>query len=185
MPDDEKVKTRKSPPIRYETAYAHAAFEFYAAMGPDRSLPKMSKVWKNGQGSYQSKLRWLSELSRCHHWQDRVKIYDQKKIEEKAKRREDRWERLNHEQDEIASRARGLAMQVIEELVNRRSLGGQNAVALLKLGLDTERVAVKDALGESKGNDAGKIQIVIMTDSDDTKPKAISGPIVTVEAKEL
>lgn len=152
---------------RYETAYASAAFNYYAAMGPSRSLRKMAKGWKEGQGSENAKFQWLSTLSAAFGWQERVKRYDAEEAEKLAAKRLARYEKMNDDHATLAEKLRAASGEAALALIEKKALGAQNIVQMYKHASDLERTAVEAALGDGKRNEPARIQITIVTEQND------------------
>lgn len=158
LPD--KPRGSKRAP-KHETAYARAAYEQYAAMGPTRSLRKLAKEWKDGQGSEQAKLYWLAIWSSRFAWQDRVIQYDQDQAEKTRMERDERRRMANRKQYEFGERAMERAILEIERLADSEAFGPQAAAQLLKIGAELQRLTTEDEKDEGKDQRGGQIQIVI------------------------
>lgn len=160
LPEPEKQRGSKRAP-KHETAYARAAYEAYALMGPTRSLRKLAREWKDGKGSEQAKLYWLGIWSSRFAWQERVMQYDQDQAERTRMEREDRRRMANRKQFELGDKAMDKAIREIERLANMQAFGPQAAAQLLKIGAELQRFTVEDEKDEGKDLRGGQIQIVI------------------------
>lgn len=136
-----------------ETPRAAAAYEEYAAMGPSRSLRKLAD--KSG-----TKLAQLGEWSTEHGWQERVKLYDAERIEERRQKQEAEIEKMNERHALIGTTQQAKAIKQIEALIEAKSFGSMAAVQLLKLATDLERLArgVATDRQEITGKDGEQLQ---------------------------
>lgn len=145
-----------------ETAKAKHAYELYAAMGYDRSLPALA-VQIGKKPVY---ARMLQKWAKQFHWNDRLKEYDAQQIEKEKERqrrkREEEIERMNERHAAIGTTQQVKALEQIKTLVDAKAFGALATVQLLRLAIEVER----NARGESAiqkleigGKDGGPIEI--------------------------
>lgn len=130
---------------RGESAKYLAYFEEYATMGPERSLEKLAKLLYARQGKPQpaelSILSMLKRASRDYGWVDRVIEYDRQVIRARRRKREEAIERMN-EEHALLGRTHALrAAKLIGESIEKDRMTPGNAISLLRISTDLERVA--------------------------------------------
>lgn len=135
---------------KQETPKAYAAFLEYCALGPVRSLEKLATTWKT-YGKPTANLRQLETWSSAHKWQDRVKLYDAERAEEKRLKNEAAIDAMNERQALMGMEQQERAVAQIEELMQAKSFGSIAAVQLLKMATELERLA--------RGADSNKMKI--------------------------
>lgn len=126
-----------------ETAKALAAYREYELMGPDRSLAKVRQKY----GKSSAKLRLLERWSSAHHWQDRVRAYDEEQAKIKQQKRQAELDAMD---DLHASLGRTLllrAIRLIERHIEEGDTTFSAAIQLLKVAANLERVARGAAIG--------------------------------------
>lgn len=120
-----------------ETPKALAAFHEYCLLGPARSLRKLAESKQEYSKSVSLLMRWSTD----HNWQERVKVYDAERAEEKRHKQEEELERMNAEHALLGRTQALRAVKQIEKLIEAQKFGSQASVQLLKVGTDLERVA--------------------------------------------
>lgn len=141
-----------------ETAKAYAAFVEYCALGPARSLSKLSESNQQYAKSIPLLKRWSSE----HNWQERVKQYDAERAEEKRLKHDAEIEEMNQRHAEMGMTQQERALEQIKKLMAAKSFGSMAAVQLLKLATDVERLARGEPTEHTSltGKDGGPVAIV-------------------------
>lgn len=124
-----------------ETPKALAAYEEYAAMGPSRSLRKLAEKWDKSGTKAGQVFKQLGIWSSEHQWQERVKVYDAERIDERRRKHELEIEQMNSRHALIGTSQQARAIKQIEALIEAKAFGSVAAVQLLKLATDLERVA--------------------------------------------
>lgn len=124
-----------------ETPKAAAAYEEYAAMGPSRSLRKLAEKLNQTNSKPIATEATLMAWSSEHGWQERVKLYDAERIEEKRRKQEAEIEKMNERHALIGTSQQARAIEQIKNLIEAKAFGSMAAVQLLKLATDLERVA--------------------------------------------
>lgn len=124
-----------------ETPKAAAAYEEYAAMGPSRSLRKLAEKLHQSSPESSPVIETIKVWSKAHHWQDRVKLFDAERIEERRLEQEEAIRKMNERHAMIGTSQQARAIKQIEALIEAKSFGSMAAVQLLKLATDLERVA--------------------------------------------
>lgn len=159
--------------VKHETPRAAAAFQIYAAMGMGRSIVKLHRELQANL-NWSSKvpaLRRLEEWSSAHKWQERVKAYDAERIEEDRLAKEALKEQTNREHYDLGLTATQVAVNTINNLIEREKFGSQAAVQLLKLATDLQRLALgMDKPEFDRGPQVAGIQIIIETDNTPVAP---------------
>jgi len=161
-----------------ETPQAAAAYHEYAAMGPERSLRALSD--KTG-----TKLAQLGVWSSTHRWQERCKLYDAERIEERRRKRDADIERMNERHALIGTTQQQRALEQLAQLAKIGKLGSQAAVMLLKLAIDVERTARGEPTTverhEQTGVGGGPIQGLVQHDlslTDDPETAALARALI-------
>lgn len=165
-----------------ETPRAAAAYEYYAAMGPNRSL---SKLYKELQTDWTGKVptfRRIEEWSRKHGWQERVKEYDRERAAEKRAKKEAEIERINQMQLDAGDEMMPLAIQQIKDLIEIGKFGSQAAVTLLQTAAAFQRTALGADKVVEQEDAAVPIQLIIELDNSPVVlPKALDKPAQVVD----
>lgn len=120
-----------------ETSQASAAFQEYCALGSERSLRKLAESKQGYSKSIALLMRWSSQ----HNWQERVKVYDAERIEEKRRKLDVEIEAMNEQHALLGRDQASRAVEQIEALMEARKFGSQAAVQLFKVSTDLERLA--------------------------------------------
>ncbi len=124
-----------------ETPRAAAAFADYCALGPGRSLAKLAARNGDTPSKIRSLKRQYEAWSSEHGWQERVKLYDRERAEERRLKLEAEIEAMNARHAGIGQKAAEQAIQQIERLMAAQEFGSYAAVQLLKISTDLERLA--------------------------------------------
>lgn len=139
MSTQQKPSLIESKPPR-RNYKAEVALEAYKALGPARSLAKLAVELRQGDGKGPT-LRTLENWSSEYGWQSAVATYDLERAKEKRYRREELLEQMNDAHVDIAQKSIKQALAHIEKLIAVDDMPAKDAVAYLKLALDTERLA--------------------------------------------
>jgi hypothetical protein len=150
MTDKDTTKT--------ESHRAKAAFTEYCALGPSRSLAKLSKVTV-GDGTVH--IRQLERWSSDFKWVLRAGQYDAERAEERKAKLDAEIDAMNARHALIATSSQSKALKQIESLIASNKFGSQASVALLKLALECEREARGASVSklEITGKDGGAIAV--------------------------
>jgi hypothetical protein len=134
-----------------ETPQAAQAFEDYYDLGDDRSLRALAKKrledMRVRQKSAKSTpkeatlLRQFQDWSTEHKWQERVIERDRQRAEAKRKKREAEIDKMDERQAAIGTTQQATAIKLIQELIKGKEFNAHNAIQLLKLAINVERVA--------------------------------------------
>ena len=124
-----------------ETPKALAAYEEYAAMGPSRSLRKLAEKLSQTIPKPSPTIETIKLWSSEHQWQERIKVYDAERIDERRRKHELEIEKMNERHAVIGTSQQVRAIKQIEALIEAKAFGSVAAVQLLKLATDLERVA--------------------------------------------
>ena len=120
-----------------ETPKSAAAFRDYCDLGPSRSMAKLAQKLGKPTGY----TRTLEEWSSKYAWVDRAKQFDAEQAEERRLKQQQEIEAMNQRHVLIGTTQQARAIKQIEELIAAKKFGSQAVVQLLKLSLDTERLA--------------------------------------------
>ncbi|MGZ3714343.1 MAG: hypothetical protein ACXWQ5_00765 [Ktedonobacterales bacterium] len=158
-----------------ETARAAAAYNFYAAMGPGRSLAKLHReLQEDWVGKKVPTLRRIEEWSARHGWQERVKQYDLERAEEKRRDREKAIEKTNKEHYDLGRETLIMARDQIRELIDAGKFGSQAAVQLLNVAAQLQRIAIGADKQTEREEQTAPIQLIIELDnSPSVAPKIV------------
>lgn len=145
-----------------ETPRAAAAFDEYCLLGPGRSLRKLAEKLKQTHSKPIATESTLMAWSTEHNWQERVKLYDKERIDEKRRKQEAEIDRMN-EEHALLGRTQALrAVKQIEELIKAQKFGSQATVQLFKVSTDLERLARGGVTERSEvtGAESGLVQAI-------------------------
>ena len=168
-----------------ETPQAAAAYNEYAALGPDRSLRKLADKLGQSGGKPGAKLSTLELWSSQHRWQERVKVYDAARAEERRRKHDADIERMNERHAAIGTTQQAQALKQLAHLAEIGKLGSQASVMLLKLAIDVERTARGEPTTverhEQTGAGGGPIQGLVQHDlslTDDPETAALARALI-------
>lgn len=165
-----------------ETPRAAAAFEYYAAMGPNRSLAKLYKEIQTDWAGKVPTFRRIEEWSRKHGWQERVKEYDRERAAEKRMKHEAEIERINKMQLDAGDEMMPLAIQQIKDLIEIGKFGSQAAVTLLQTAAAFQRTSLGADKVTEQEETVAPIQLIIELDNTPiTLPKSLDAPATVVD----
>ncbi len=126
-----------------ESSAARQAYNVYEAMGAGRNLSKLvfalygyTPQDTNYQARYNTCKRWQT----THSWLERVREYDDEQTRQTREQYEADLAEMNERHLQIAKKAQVLAIQQIQTLMEESKFTAPAAVALLKLGIDLERM---------------------------------------------
>lgn len=155
-----------------ETAKAISAFEQYWLLGKNRSLVKLQKhlqdLWGK-EGVKSPTLTTLETWSSQHKWQDRLakreRKYEAEAATRKRKKMEEDVDKMNDRHASIGVNAQLQALEVIKQIIDLGELNANQAITLLKMGTDLERVSRGAATQVTKTEIAGSeaMPLVIKT----------------------
>lgn len=151
-----------------ETPKASAAYNYYAAMGPYRSMKKLHESLQTDWNGKVPTLRRIEEWSARHGWQERVKEYDRERAEEKRKEREERIVDVNKKQLDAGDELLPLAIQQIKALIEAEKFGSQAVVSLLQTAVQMQRIALGADKVEEEKQTTAPIQLIIELDNTPT-----------------
>lgn len=175
-----------------ETARAAAAYSYYAAMGPGRSLAKLHReLQQDWVGKKVPTLRRIEEWSAKLGWQERVKQYDLERAEEKRRAREKLIDKTNEEHYNVAQETLQWARDKIRELMDAEKFGSQAAVQLLNIAAQLQRQAIGADKQQEKEEQTAPIQLIIELDNspvvvpkivEQAPQPALPAPTIEIEA---
>lgn len=139
-PPKPSLSVVEAPPPK-PGAKALLALEAYKALGPGRSLAKLAVDLRETHGKAAPSLRTLEDWSSKFDWQTAIAAYEKQRAEERRRKREDEIDRMNDAHVVIAQASITRAMKHIEKLIAANDMPAKDAIAYLKLALDTERLA--------------------------------------------
>jgi hypothetical protein len=161
-----------------ESPEAANAFEAYYDLGDERSLLLLAQMQRQVLSArYQGSTRavpsegtLLSKFkgwSTSHKWQERVIERDRQKAEAKRKRQEETVHAMNERQALIGTTQQSTAIKLIAELGKKQEFKPRDAIQLLKLAIDVERVARGAATEQIAltGKDGGPIEQDIIVET--------------------
>jgi|ERR1041385_1500044 hypothetical protein len=161
-----------------ESAKAKTFCDAYLAMGPDRSLDKLSKMEVDRMTVG---LRHLSDWSRKWDWVKRAEIYDAEQLEKKRRRREMELDQLYDELALFCREERRKTLIDIDKLRNsEKGLGSIASVNLLKLLIETHLHVLGDGDKKIEVTDKGDGSLDIIVETfwgRGTDPRRKSEPI--------
>src|SRR5258708_24670938 len=102
------------------TPRSELAFLTYAELGYGRSLARLAEKLGKSVGKTRVRLPTLESWSAKYHWQERVKLYDQERAEERRREQEAAIDTMNGEHASMAYNAAQLAAQQIRELMEEK-----------------------------------------------------------------
>lgn len=134
-----------------ESPEAARAFEAYYDLGDGRSLvllaQKRLEEIRTRQEHAKSTpkeatlVRQFKDWSTEHKWQERVISRDREKAEAKRKKREAEIDKMDDRQAAIGTTQQATAIKIIQDLIKKDEIKARDAIQLLKLAIDVERVA--------------------------------------------
>lgn len=139
-----------------ETPIAAQAFEDYYDLGDERSIRKLAESNQKHSKHIANLMKWSTE----HRWQERVIERDRQKAEAKRKKREAEIDKMDDRQAAIGTTQQATAIKLIQDLIKKDEFKAGDAIRLLKLAIDVERVArgmPTDQMALS-GSDGGPIK---------------------------
>jgi len=147
-----------------ETMKAKAFCDAYLAMGPTRSLDKLSEMEVDGMTVGR---RHLAGWSGKWNWVKRAEAYDAGQLEKKRMRREQELDSLYDELAKLCREERAKTLIDIEKLrSSEKGLGSIASVNLLKLLIDTHLHVLGDGDKhkiELTGKDEGPLEVEVTT----------------------
>lgn len=157
-----------------ETARSVAAYSYYAAMGPGRSLAKLHReLQQDWVGRKVPTLRRIEEWSSKHGWQERVKAYDLERAEEKRREREKLIEATNQEHYRVGQETLQWARDKIREIMDADKFGSQAAVQLLNIAAQLQRQAIGADKQTEREEQTAPIQLIIELDNSPVRPPQV------------
>ncbi len=159
-----------------ETPEAARAFEEYYDLGDDRSLlllaeARHQKLQALNQGDTKKTptaatlLRHFKEWSVEHKWQERIIARDRAQAEKERKKRLKAIQQMNDRHALIGTTQQAKALEQIKTLMDAKAFGSMAVVNLLKLALDTERLArgMPTEQMALTDKDGGAIEVIVET----------------------
>lgn len=131
-----------------ETAKAAAAFRDYCLMGSDRSLAKLAEMYHKNKSYVHQLARWSSQ----HHWQDRVKRYDEEEAEKRRQKRRAELEAMDERHANMGRLNAMIAARRLNDLLESGEINASAAVSLLKVATELERLARGAATSRMEGD---------------------------------
>lgn len=129
-----------------ETIRAAFVFREYCALGPGRSLAKLLEHLRQTDGNVTARLRTLETWSSQHHWQERVRLYD----EEQSK-----------QQDVIIAEEKAKVLRKGFALMHKRVAElDRLAQKLIAYAEDEEKVWLPDVKAIGNGPNAERVDLV-------------------------
>ncbi len=120
-----------------ETPQAAQAFEDYYDLGDDRSLRKLAESNQKHSKHIANLMKWSVE----HGWQERVKLRDRERAEAKRKKRDAEIDAMNERHIQIGTSLQLKGIKQSDKLLNKEDVNASDALRMIKLGTDLERVA--------------------------------------------
>jgi hypothetical protein len=136
--------------VMRETPPAAQAFEQYYDLGDDRSLIVLAQAIQADQKQTKSRpkeqaiptiLAQLKKWSTKHQWQERVKMRDMERAEAKRKKRDADIEAMDERHARIGTSLQLKGLKRADELLELSKADMSEAIRMIKLGTDLERVA--------------------------------------------
>lgn len=168
-------KTRRT---RGESPEASYAFHLYAALPPGERTYQgvLDMLVVEGKMKPTSK-RLIEKWGAKWDWQERVKVADAMRIEEKRRGWEREREQMHLEVAEASKKAFDRVAEFLEDRLKAGRVNTEAAVQLMKVAADLRHRAYNELTdkGESKQQNLG-IQIIIDTDRDVGQPPGATVP---------
>lgn len=120
-----------------ESFKAKEAYRLYAALGPDRSIPKMIEVHPKYAKRKAQLLLWSSAFG----WVERAKAYDEDQSRLRQKRRQVELDKMDEEHALIGRTHVLRAIGLIQRHIEHEETTLSNAIQLLKIASELERLA--------------------------------------------
>lgn len=120
-----------------ETTRAAQAFEDYYDLGDDRSLRKLAGSNQKYSKHIANLMKWSTE----HGWQERVKARDRERAEAKRKKHDAEIEEMDRRHAQIGTSLQLKGLKQVDELLKLGKVDTSEAIRMIKLGTDLERVA--------------------------------------------
>ncbi len=135
-----------------ETPPAAQAFEDYYDLGGERDLlqlarnkrQELERQYQDSTKTVPSEATLLSRFkgwSTEHKWQERIIERDRQRAEAKRKKREAEIDKMDERQAAIGTTQQATAIKLIQGLIKENEFNAHNAIQLLKLAINVERVA--------------------------------------------
>lgn len=187
-----------------ETSIAFRAFERYYDLGDGRTLEKLAYQIQADQKQTKSRpkeqtiptiLAQLKKWSVAHGWQDRIIERDRAEAEKEREKRNKAIQAMNERHALIGTTQQARAIEQIKTLIDAKSFGSMAAVQLLKLAIETERLArgVPTEQVAVTGKDGEPVDVIVQTfwgrgtdprkrsEDDANKEEAMQEPEISVE----
>ncbi len=148
-----------------ETPQAAQAFEDYYDLGDDRSIRKLAESNQKYIKSVSKLLKWSTE----HGWQERVKVRDRERAEAKRKKHDAEIEEMNKRHTQIGTSLQLKGIKRADSLLQKEEVTASEALRMIKLGADLERVArgepteISQVNGDKEERDAISLPIGDLT----------------------
>jgi hypothetical protein len=159
-----------------ETPEAARAFEEYYDLGEDRTLLLLARkrlqemITKNQDTTKKlpttaTILANIKKWSTEHKWQERIVVRDRAQAEKERKKRLKAIQAMNERHALIGTTQQAKSLEQIKVLMESKAFGSMAVVSLLKLALDTERIArgMPTEQVALTDKDGGAIEVIVET----------------------